>query len=75
MRYGKTEELLFRDENNQAQLDYMISHKMTVKEALDKFAPKTAADAPGNDLGFKYGFHSNYAGYHTVKADDPAFKK
>ena len=36
MRYGKTEELLFRDENNQAQLQYMIDHKMTVKQALDK---------------------------------------
>ncbi len=70
MRYGKTEEKLFRDENNQAQLQYMIDHKMTVKEALDKFAAKTAADAPGNELGFKYGFHSNYAGYHTVKDSD-----
>ncbi len=75
MRYGKTSELLFRDENNQAQLQYMIDHKMTVKEALDKFAAKTAADAPENVLGFKYGFHSNYAGYHTVKADNEAFKK
>ena len=40
LRYGKTEEKLFRDDNNQAQLQYMIEHKMTVKEALKKFAKK-----------------------------------
>ena len=67
MRYGETEEKLFKNSDNEAQLQYMIDHQMTVKQALDKFAAKTAADAEGNDLGFKYGFHSNYAGYHTVK--------
>ena len=77
MRYGKTEEKLFRDENNEAQLQYMIDNKMTVKEALDTFAIKTAADAADNKLGFKYGFTTKdtYLGYHEVKADNPAFTK
>ena len=77
LRYGKTEEKLFRDENNEAQLQYMIDNKMTVKAALDTFAIKTAADAADNKLGFKYGFTTKdtYLGYHEVKADNEAFKK
>lgn len=66
LRYGSDEEKLFRDADNEAQLQYMIDHEMTTQEILDRFAVKTAADDPDNDLGFKYGFSTDYAGYHTV---------
>lgn len=65
LRLGKDSELLFRDENNAAQLQYMIDHQMTTEEIINTFAMKTAADAPGNELGFKYGFLTKYAGYHS----------
>ena len=66
MRYGKTEELLFRNEDNEAQLQYMIDNEMTTEDIINTFAIKTAADAEGNVLGFKYGFVSEYAGYHNI---------
>ncbi|MCQ2401609.1 MAG: hypothetical protein MJ059_06775 [Lachnospiraceae bacterium] len=64
MLLGKTEEKLFKNEDNEAQLKYIIDNKMTVAEVINKFAMKTAADAEGNDLGFKYGFLKEYGGYH-----------
>ena len=67
MRYGKDEELLFRNEDNEAQLQYMIDNAMTTEEIINLFAVKTAADAEGNVLGFKYGFVATYAGYHNIK--------
>ncbi len=66
MRLGKEEELLFRDENNEAQLQYMIDNAMTTEDIINTFAVKTAADAENNVLGFKYGFVSEYAGYHNI---------
>lgn len=65
LRFGKTEELLFRDENNEAQLKYMKDNKLSTKEYMDMFAKKTGADDEGNVLGFKYGFLKEYAGYHS----------
>ena len=67
MRYGKDSELLFRNEDNEAQLQYMIDNAMTTEEIINTFAVKTAADAENNVLGFKYGFVSEYAGYHNIK--------
>lgn len=67
MRLGKTEELLFRGEDNFTQLQYMIDNNMTVEEVINTFAMKTAADAEDNVLGFKYGFLKEYAGYHSHK--------
>ena len=64
---GKTGEELFRNEDNQAQLQYMIDHSMTTEEIVNRFAVKTNADAEGNDLGFKYGFVTEFAGYHNIK--------
>ena len=64
---GKTEPALFKNAENQAQLQYMIDHKLTTKEIIDRFAIKTAADAEGNDLGLKYGFLTEFAGYHNIK--------
>ena len=66
MRYGKDEELLFRNEDNEAQLQYMIDNAMTTEEIINTFAMKTAADDEGNVLGFKYGFLKEYAGYHNI---------
>ena len=66
MRYGKDEELLFRNEDNEAQLQYMIDNAMTTEDIINTFAMKTAADDEGNVLGFKYGFLKEYAGYHNI---------
>ncbi len=66
MRLGKDTELLFRDENNELQLQYMIDNAMTTEDIINTFAIKTAADAEGNVLGIKYGFVSEYAGYHNI---------
>jgi predicted small lipoprotein YifL/phosphoglycolate phosphatase-like HAD superfamily hydrolase len=66
MTLGATEEKLFKNEDNQAQLQYMIDNQMTVKDILDTFAIKTAADAEGNVLLLKYGFLKEYAGYHNI---------
>ena len=37
---------------------------MSVKDALDTFAIKTAADAEGNLIGYQYGCVKTYDGYH-----------
>jgi hypothetical protein len=78
-RLGKTEaqKLVFRDETNQKQLDYMIANNMTTQEVVDQFAIATAADDPNNKLGFKYGFvtgqynekfkANDFDGYHSQK--------
>ena len=66
MTLGATEEKLFKNEDNQTQLQYMIDNQMTVKEIMDTFALKTAADAEGNVLALKYGFLKEYAGYHNI---------
>ena len=65
LTYGSTEEKLFKNEDNEVQLQYMIDNAMSTEDIINTFAPKTAADDEGNLLGFKYGFSSEYAGYHT----------
>ena len=64
MVLGATEEKLFKNDDNTAQLQYIIDNDMTVEEAINRFAIKTAAEDEGNDLGFKYGFLKEYSGYH-----------
>ena len=64
MLLGATEEKLFKNDDNTAQLQYIIDNNMTVADALNRFALKTAADAEGNDLQLKYGFLKEYNGYH-----------
>ncbi|MBR2547040.1 MAG: hypothetical protein IKF07_02465 [Eubacterium sp.] len=56
MRLGKTEEKLFRDEQNQAQVDKMVEFKMDTETVVNDFAIKTAADDPKYAFPFKYGF-------------------
>ena len=67
MLLGETEEKLFKNEDNEAQLQYIIDNGMTVEEAINTFAIKTAADDENNLLGFKYGFLKEYDGYHYHK--------
>lgn len=64
MLLGKDEEKLFKNEDNDAQLQYIIDNAMTVEDVINTFAIKTAADDEGNVLGFKYGFLKEYDGYH-----------
>ncbi len=66
MIYGATEEKLFKNEDNTTQLQYMIDNAMSTEEIINTFAIKTAADAADNVLGIKYGFLSEYAGYHNI---------
>ncbi|MBQ6700597.1 MAG: HAD family hydrolase, partial [Oscillospiraceae bacterium] len=63
-RLDKGKYLLFRGDDNFAQLLYMIENNMTTKEIIDTFAIKTSAD--DSVLGFKYGFLTEYAGYHNI---------
>ena len=67
LTYGSDEEKLFRDEDNEAQLQYMIDNKMTTEDIFNTFAISTAEDDENNVLGFKYGFLDEYAGYHSRK--------
>ena len=64
-RLGKSAPLLFREDNNFAQLLYMINNEMTTEEVINTFAVKTSAD--DSVLGFKYGFVADYAGYHNIE--------
>ena len=82
MRLGKTEAKVFRDENNQAQLDKMIDLGMDTATIINDFAIKTAANDPKYGFTFKYGFVTgvpgeglgekfgiDFRGYHTVPED------
>ena len=62
---GEKEEKLFKNEDNEKQLQYMIDNKMSTEDIINTFCIKTAADAPENKLGFKYGFCTEFAGYHS----------
>lgn len=62
--FGETEEKLFFNEENDAELKYMIDNNMTVKDAINKFAVKTNEKS---ELGFRYGFLDEYNGYHNIK--------
>lgn len=64
MVLGATEEKLFKNEDNQTELNYMIENKLTVKEAIDGMAVKSS---PLKDkMGLKkIGFLSEYNGYHS----------
>ena len=65
MRLGATEEKLFADQESfDAIIKYWTDNNMSVKDALDTFAIKTAADAEGNLIGYQYGCLKAYDGYH-----------
>ncbi len=65
MLLGKTEEQLFKNDDNYTQLYYIISNNLTTEEAINLFTVKTSAD--DSVIGVKYGCVSEYAGYHNIK--------
>ncbi len=66
MRLGDSEETLFADQESfDAIIKYWTDNKMSVKDALDTFAIKTAADAEDNLIGYQYGCVKTYDGYHS----------
>lgn len=65
LRLGESETKLFCDENNEAQLQYMIDNKLSTADAINTFAMLTAKNDNDNKLGFEYGFLNDYNGYHS----------
>ncbi len=64
MMVGSDKEQLFRNEDNQKELDYMIAKKLTVKQAIDGMAVKTSPMK--DEIGIsKIGFLKEYNGYHS----------
>lgn len=60
---GSQEEKLFRNDNNETQLQRMIDDNMTVADILNTFSIKKEAGKNGFD--FNTGFVTEYAGYHS----------
>ena len=60
---GDTNETLFRNADNEAQLQKMIDDRMTVADILNTWSMKQAAGENGFD--FNTGFLTEYAGYHS----------
>lgn len=64
IRLETDKEKLFANEENEEMLQYMIDHRMTVKEVLEKFSIKTTCGGD-NEFAFDYGFLDTYDGYHS----------
>lgn len=65
--YGSENEALFKNSENEIQLQYMKDNNMSTKDIINKFAIKTNAGAQNNLLGnIKYGFLDSYNGYHSI---------
>ena len=60
---GDTNETLFRNADNEAQLQKMIDGRMTVADILNTWSVRQAAGENGFD--FNTGFLTEYAGYHS----------
>jgi len=71
MRYGKTSPILFRNEDNYAQLAKMVELGMDTKTVVDDFAIKTPENDPKYGFPFKYGFLTSYDGYHSIGEGTP----
>lgn len=61
--YGQTQEKLFKNEENFAQLEYFCKHRMSTEEIINNWAIKKSGEKSG--LGFDTGFISEYDGYHS----------
>jgi hypothetical protein len=68
IKYEDGKERLFRGEDNEEQLQAMTDGKMSVADALNKYAIKTPAGE--NGLKFDTGFLDEYSGYHSIKDPD-----
>lgn len=65
MRLGAEEEKLFADQESfDAIINYWTENNMSVADAFNTFAIKTAADAEENLIGHQYGCLKTYDGYH-----------
>lgn len=60
---GSDTETLFKNADNEAQLQRMKKDRMTTRAILNKWSLKKDADE--TDFGFAVGFLTKYAGYHT----------
>ncbi len=68
IKYGETEEKLFRNSDNYIELEYFVSHNLTTEEIINNFSVIVKADDENSLLpGIKYGFLKNYPGYHSYK--------
>lgn len=64
---GDTEEKRYADADCIRMTDYMMKHKLSIKEYLDLFTIRTAAEAEDNVLGVSYGLRTAYPGYHSFR--------
>ena len=60
---GQSEETLFKNADNEAQLQKMIDDNMTTKDILNTWSVKQKANE--NGFVFDTGFLTEYAGYHS----------
>ncbi len=60
---GDDEETLFKNADNEVQLQKMIDDKMTTKDILNSWSIKQTANE--NGFSFDTGFLKEYAGYHS----------
>ena len=66
LRFGENEEQLFRGPENEQLLQYFKDNQLSTGEILNTFCIKTnLKDSP---LGFPYGWHTSYKGYHSIPA-------
>ena len=65
IRYGQTEEMLFKSEENYAQLEIFEKDGLTTEEIIDKWS--IIRDEKSSGLGFETGFLEEYDGYHNIK--------
>ena len=64
LRYGQTEEKLFKNEENYAQLESFKKDGLTTEEIINKWS--IVRDEESSGLGFKTGFLEEYDGYHSI---------
>lgn len=63
IRYGQSEETLFKNEENHALLDRIRKDGRTTAETIDSWC--LVQDGKSNGLGFETGFLTEYDGYHS----------
>ncbi len=61
--FGSNKEVLFKNADNETQLQRMIDDKMTTEDIINTWSLKQEAGANGFD--FNTGFLTEYAGYHS----------
>lgn len=63
LRLGHSEEKLFANEDNHALLGHIREGRLSVREILETYSIKTAADESA--IGVRYGFLDSYDGYRS----------